>query len=252
MNKSIIRGYLILLILTISYNVASAQDANDLLRKMDNIMFSPKDKTAKMKMILTNEKSGKEKIREAELLQKGTNKKLFRYTAPENQAGIATLSLPDGIMWLYMPAFGKPKKISLLAKSQAFSGTDFSYEDMATTPYAERYTPSLIETRNEAFVLELKPITDKSDYSKIIASIDRAYYYPLKFEYFDKKGNKFKEANYQYQKIGSYWNASEVIMRNMKKEHSTKIQLRDVKFDIGLTDDMFTVEFMAPEKYDKE
>ncbi len=91
MNRSIIKGYLILFILTISYNVVLAQDANDLLKKMDNIMFSPKDKTARMKMILTNEKSGKEKIREAELLQKGTNKKLFRYTAPENQAGFKWL-----------------------------------------------------------------------------------------------------------------------------------------------------------------
>ncbi len=252
MIKSIIKTHLILFILTAGIVGGKAQDANDLLLKMDNIMFSPKDKTAKMKMVLTNNNSGKEKVREAEMLQKGTNKKLFRYTAPEKQAGIATLSLPDGIMWLYMPAFGKPKKISLLAKSQAFSGTDFSYEDMATTPYAERYTPALIETRNEAFVLELTPISEKSDYSKIIANIDKAYYYPLKFEYFDKKGNKFKEAVYQYQKVGKYWNASEVIMTDLRKNHSTKIQLTEVKFDTGLTDDMFTVEYMAPEKYDKE
>jgi len=250
MIKSIIKTHLILFILIAGIVGGKAQDANDLLLKMDNIMFSPIDKTAKMKMVLTNNKSGKEKVREAEMLQKGTNKKLFRYTSPEKQAGIATLSLPDGIMWLYMPAFGKPKKISLLAKSQAFSGTDFSYEDMATTPYAERYTPALIETRNEAFVLELTPISEKSDYSKIIANIDKAYYYPLKFEYYDKKGNKFKEAVYQYQKIGKYWNASEVIMTDLRKHHSTKIQLTDVQFDTGLTDDMFTVEFMAPEKYE--
>ena len=93
-----------------------SQDADEILAKMDKLMFSAKDRQGKVKIILTN-KAGKEKIREAEMMQKGTDKRLYRYTAPESQQGIATLSLPDGVMWLYMPAFGKPKKISLLAKS---------------------------------------------------------------------------------------------------------------------------------------
>jgi outer membrane lipoprotein-sorting protein len=224
-----------------------AQDANTLLQNMDNIMFSPKDKQGTITIILID-KSGKEKVREAIMKQKGTDKKLFRYTQPESQAGIATLSLPDGIMWMYMPAFGKPKKISLLAKSQAFTGTDFSYEDMATEPYARRYTPVLIETHEAEYILELTPISEKSDYSKIIVTLDKTHYYPLLMEYFDRKGKKFKEATYIYHKIGPYWNAEEVEMTNLKKNHTTKIMLTDVKFDQGLTDEEFTVEAMVPEE----
>ena len=85
---------------------AEAQSASELLGSMDQLMSAPQDKEAKVKMVLTD-KSGKEKVREAILIQKGRYKKLYRYTQPEKQAGIATLSLPEDKMWMYMPALRK-------------------------------------------------------------------------------------------------------------------------------------------------
>jgi len=222
-----------------------AQDAHGLLAKLDNIMFAPKDKQGIVSIILVD-KSGEESVREAEMFQKGRDKKLYRYTKPEKQAGIATLSMPDGVMWLYMPAFGKPKKVTLLAKSQAFTGTDFSYEDMATEPWSNRFFPRIVETGDKAFILELTPRGEKSSYSKVIVTQDKTNYYPIKMEYYDKGGKKFKESTYQYEKIGNYWNAREVIMTNLKKQHSTKIQLKDVIFDQGLSDELFMVENLKP------
>jgi outer membrane lipoprotein-sorting protein len=222
---------------------ATSQDARTILENMDKIIFSPKDKQGKVTIILTD-KEGKEKVREAMMLQKGPDKKLYRYTKPESQAGIATLSLPDDVMWLYMPAFGKPKRISMLSKNQAFTGTDFSYEDMLTTPYTDRYTPSLLKTEQEVYVLELKPKSTNSAYSKIIVRINKTYGYPVTMEYFNGKGKKFKEAGYRYEKTGKYWNAAEVVMKDLEKNHSTKIQIKEVKFDQGLSDDLFTPEKM--------
>ncbi len=223
------------------------QDASSLLKDMDQIIFGPKDKQGKIRITLVN-KSGNEKVREATMLQKGTDRRLYRYTQPESQAGIATLSLPEGVMWLYMPAFGKPKKISLLAKSQAFTGTDFSYEDMATTPYATRYVPTLLDDINGDYKLLLTPISDKPQYSKIFVTLERTYHYPLLMEYFDKGGRKYKEATYKYEKIGAYWNASEVVMTNLKKQHKTIIDLMDIKFDQGLADELFLVENLKPKE----
>lgn len=218
-----------------------AQDAASILGKMDKIMFSPKDKQGKVTMVLTG-KNEKEKVREAEMFQKGTDKKLYRYTQPESQAGIATLSLPGGEMWMYMPALAKPKKITLLARSQSFTGTDFSYEDMATTPYAERYTPELLKSDASYHYLQLNPKEKDNKYSKIVATLDKTNGYPVLMEYYNEKGSKFKEATYKYEKIGNYWNAKEVLMTDLDKSHSTKIILSDVKFDQGLSDDLFTVE----------
>ncbi|GAB1451244.1 outer membrane lipoprotein-sorting protein [Draconibacterium sp.] len=221
----------------------SAQDASEILAAMDNVMFSSKDKSGKITIILTD-KDGSEKVREAVMYQKGPDKKLYRYTKPESQAGIATLSLPDGVMWMSMPAFANPKRISMLSKSQSFTGTDFSYEDMATTPYSDRFTAKIRDTGANDYVLDLMPISNKSNYSKIILRVDKTNGYPIWMKFYNTQGRMFKEATYTYEKIGKYWNAKEVVMKDLEKNHSTTIKLTDIKFDQGLSDDLFLVENM--------
>jgi outer membrane lipoprotein-sorting protein len=236
----------ILIFATILAANTIAQNAETLLQNMDNLMSAPKDKQGITEITLTN-KSEKEKLRVAIFMQKGKDKKLYRYIQPESQAGIAILVLPGDIMWMYMPAFGKPKKISLLAKSQSFNGTDFSYEDMDSKSYSERYTPVLLNSDSElTYLLELRPKTDQSDYAKILLHLNKKYFYPEKMEYFDKKENHFKTATYKYKKQGQYWYAEEVFMKDFKKDHSTLTTLKDVKFDQGLKDEDFTVEKMKP------
>jgi outer membrane lipoprotein-sorting protein len=212
---------------------------------MDQINLAPKDKEGKVTIILTD-KTGKEKIREAVMLQKGADKKLYRYTKPESQAGIATLTLPNNVMWLYLPAFDNPKKISMLSKDNAFNNTDFSYEDMATTPYAERFTPEIVETTPDSHILRLNPKAEKSNYSKVIVRVSKTHGYAEMMEFYDLSGKKFKEASYRFEKIGQYWNAAEVTMKDLTKNHSTRILITEVRFDQGLTDDIFLVDKMRP------
>jgi outer membrane lipoprotein-sorting protein len=228
-----------------------SQDVNELLQKMDKVIFSPRDKQGYVKITTINQ-SGKEKIREAEMFQKGNSKRLYRYTAPESQVGISTLSLPDGIMWMYMPAFGKPKKITLLAKSQSFSGTDFSYEDMSVTSYADNYSGTLVETTEDNYLIELIPNNEKSNYSKILLTMDKVLFTQKKMDYFDKGGNKFKVSSFEYAESGDYLYAKKVTMANLKKQSMTKIEFTEVVFDQGLDDELFVVENMVPEDKRKE
>jgi len=238
MRKLCLVGIFILQMISVS-----AQDANTILSNVDKILFSPKDKSGTISITLID-KAGTESVREASMFQKGPDKKLYRYTKPESQAGIATLSLPGDVMWLYMPAFASPKKISLLSRSQAFNGTDFSYEDMATTPYSDRFTPTLLSTGTGDYTLELIPKSGKSNYSKIILKVDKTYGYPISMNYYNEQGKLFKEATYTYEKVGKYWNAAEVIMKDLEKKHSTIIRITSVKFDQGLSDELFLVEKM--------
>lgn len=217
------------------------QNAAQLLQNMDQLIAAPKDKQADVKMILTN-KEGNQKIREASLLQKGMYKKLYRYTQPAEKAGIATLSLPGGIMWLYMPSFKAPMKVSLLSKSQAFTGTDFSYEDMSGIPYSEKYTPALVNSDlDNTYLLELTPKSSKTNYSKIMVYLDKTHYYPVKMNYYNQSNRHDKVAVYKYAKKSDYWYAQEVTMTDLKSKHSTTIILMNVKFDQGLKDEEFLV-----------
>jgi outer membrane lipoprotein-sorting protein len=245
MRRNRIMVFLLIALVYSGVRESAAQDAKAILEKMDYITNAPKDKEGNVKIILID-KTGKEKIREAQMFQKGPHNKLYRYTKPESQAGIATLTLPDNVMWLYLPALGKPKRISMLTKDTSFNNTDFSYEDMATTPYAERFTPELIESSGDYYMLNLIPKSGKSNYSKIIVKINKENGYAETMDIYDLKGKKFKESVYKYEKVGKYWNATEVVMKDLDKNHSTRILVTDVKFDQGLSDDLFTVENLKP------
>ena len=216
-----------------------AQDANSILKNMDDVIYAPADMTGKNTIILIDKK-GKQETREADIKQKGTDKRIIRFTSPASQAGIAVLSLPNDVMYLYLPAFGKERRISASVKNQNFAGTDFSYDDMESKPYVEKYTPQLLKSDGDVFVLELTPI-GRSDYSKIIASINKANYYPELMEYYDRGNNKIKVAKYTFEKNGNYWNAKEIEMTDLKKNHKSKMQMTNVKYDTGLSDDEFTV-----------
>lgn len=239
MKTKIQSAVLTIIFLTGSIFAVSAQDANAILKKMDNLLYAPEDMTGVHTIVLIDKKGNKE-VREATIKQKGTDKRLLRFTAPASQAGIAVLALPDDVMYLYLPAFGKERRISASIKNQNFAGTDFSYDDMEPKPYTEKYTPKLLKTEGDVHVLALTP-KDRSEYSKVIIHINKTHYYPEYVEYYDKSNRKIKEAEYHFEKIGQYWNTKEIVMTDLRKDHTTKMQMTNVKYDTGLSDDEFTV-----------
>jgi outer membrane lipoprotein-sorting protein len=239
MKLKIYPAALIMIAFAGSLFCAKAQDANTILEKMDQVLYAPADMTGTHTIILID-KNGKQETREANIMQKGTDRRILRFTSPASQAGIAVLALPDDVMYMYLPAFGKERRIAGSVKNQNFAGTDFSYDDMEPVPFAEKYTPELRASEGEAFVLKLTP-KGRSDYSSIIAHINKTYYYPETMEYYDKGNTKIKEAKYSFEKIGKYWSTSEIEISDLKKNHKTKMRMSDVKYDTGLSDDEFTV-----------
>jgi outer membrane lipoprotein-sorting protein len=228
------------LMLTAFFLQARAQTAEEILKKTDAVMYSAKDMKGKMKIILIN-KTGSQDVREAYLLQKGNDKRLFKFTSPSSQAGIATLSLPGDIMYVYLPSYEKERRISSSVKNQKFAGTDFSYDDMEAVSYIKKYTPKLIGSDDATFHLELKPILEQSQYSKINIKISKVNYFPVFMEFYDKGNKKIKEATYSFQKNGKYWNATEIVMKDLKTGHTTKMLSSSVEYDTGLSDEEFTL-----------
>ena len=230
---------LALLALAAGLNTVLAQDALTILKNMDAVLYAPKDMTGTHTIVLVD-KNGKQETREAYIEQKGSDKRLMRFTAPASQAGIAVLALPDDVMYMYLPAFGKERRIASSVKNQNFAGTDFSYDDMEAKPYADKYTPKLLPSDGDTYLLELVP-KGRSDYSKILAYINMTDYYPEKMEFYDRGNTKIKVASYTFEKMGNYWSTKEIEMTDLKKDHKTIMRMSDVKYDTGLSDDEFTV-----------
>ena len=230
-----------LLIMTGTINHVNAQDVNEIIQKLDEVLYSAKDQQSKITIILID-KNGNESKREADVIQKGNDMRLFRFISPASQDGIAFLSLPKDVMYIYMPAFGKERRIASHVKNQKFAGTDFSYDDMEAKLISSKYDPEIIGQDEETYTIKLVPKPGlKTNLSKEVLKINKQHYYPVTAEYYDKGGNKFKEATYQYEKVGDYWNAKEILMTDLKKNHATKMILSDVIYDQGFSDDEFSV-----------
>jgi len=233
---------LILLVLIAFAWQAEAQTAIDILKKHDEITFAAKDQKAELTITLTDKK-GNVSTRKAVMYQKGMNKRLTRFTYPEAQAGIGFLSLPNDVMYVYLPAFGKERRIASHVKNQTFAGTDFSYDDMEAVPSIEKYNPKLIKTTETEFVLEMIPKKpETSEYSKVIIYINRTTYCSTKTEYFNKGGIKIKELIHKFEKKGNFWYAASAEMTDLRNGHKTRMTMTNITFDSNLSDDIFTVK----------
>lgn len=241
----------VILALAISVQVMVQElTALEVLKKTDNVINAPKDQELKIKLILID-KDGNEKEREAIMLQKGGEKKgsekrMIKFLSPAEQKGIAFLALPGDIMYLYLPAFRRVRRIAAHIKNQKFAGTDFTYDDMGTINYAEEYNPKFVGKTEEHFILELTPKKGiKKDHSKLKMWVRRDNFYPEKAEYYDKNDRLWKTAEYRkIEKVGAYWTAKEFEVHDLKENHRTKSILVEVKFDTGLKDKLFTPRYL--------
>ena len=217
------------------------KDANKILSKTDETVFAVKDKSAIIEMRLVNLKRDKVKVKKAVILQKGTDKKLFRYFYPKADSGVAVLSLPDQQVYLYLSLFKKAKKITNLAEKNKLNDSDFSFNEMVTKPYSEKYTPKLIGSTDTSYVLKLIP-KDSETYAYVFATINKKYFYPEKLGYFNNKGKKIKQEKFHFIKVKGIWVADETTMTNIQKQHMTKITMTDIKINTGLSDEIFTLK----------
>lgn len=231
---------------------ASKLSALEILKKSDSVANAPKDQEIIMEMILID-KNGKEKKREAKMWQKGSDKRMIKFLSPADVRGLAFLDLPDDIMYLYLPAFKKIRRIASHVKNTSFAGTDFTYDDMAAINFADEYDPKFIESEPEEeqvsfeyYKLELRPKKGiNKDYSKLVMLVRKDNFYPIEIRYYSKSGKLWKVMERRnIEKKGKYWEAKEAEMCDLKKEHRTKMIVMHSKFDQGLKDELFTRRYL--------
>ncbi len=243
MNHSKIKVPVTVLMVTsmifLSARLQAQISAQQILTKMDKVVYGPKDKVADVEMTMVNLSTGKKTVKKAILMQKGADKKLFIYTWPVPDKGIGTLTSGSDI-YLYIPIFKKPKKITSLSESSTFNSSDFSLSDTPNSSYSQTYNPELLSSTKDAWILKLIPKSKNSNYGYLEVTVNKIHFYPEKIGYYGRNGTKIKEAVYNYIKPGKYWAAKEVTMKDLKKRHSTRIIMSNIKFDQGLKDSLFT------------
>ncbi len=219
--------------------------APQILEKVDAVNNASEDRTAKMRLILID-KNGNEQEREIEMIQKGAHKRVGKFLSPADQKGIGFLSLPDGIMYIYLPEYKKTRRIASHVKNTKFAGTDFTYEDMEAKKLSDIWNAELEGEENGFYILLLTPKEGvHTDYAKQKMWINQESFYPEKAELYDRGNNLRKVMTTEdIEQIEGYWTAKTTTMHDIKINHKTKMILEDIKYDSGIAESVFTERYL--------
>ena len=105
--------------------------------------------------VVNKEPNKDERSMSIEVKLKG-EKRLTQFQTGEIK-GTKVLVLSPTQMYVYLPAFGKVRRIASHSKDQGFLGMTFSQDDMALTAYGPQYTASKLSENAAAVTLSLTP-----------------------------------------------------------------------------------------------
>lgn len=146
--------------------------------------------------------------------------------------------------WLYMPAIKRVKRISSRNKSGSFMGSEFSYEDMGSQE-PEKFKFKYLELTDvggrKTHKMERIPTDKYSSYSKQIVYEDLEYRMPTKVEYYDKKGELLKVAEFSnFKKLyKNMYRAMKIHMKNVQTKKESILEWKKRKLGVKLPKSRF-------------
>ena len=217
------------------------------IAKMVDEKPSPKDMSNTIKMVLTNNKG---KTRTNVMVSKsidGNKKQIIWFLEPKDDKGVSFLKIEhigkDDEMKMWLPAFKKIRRITSKKKSDAFMGSDLSYEDLSSRVLDnnkyERLEDQILDGKDH-FVIEISPKRKVSSaYEKHLSWVDKKTFNIVKEISYDLKGKIYKEKEFVYTQIKKYDLIKEVYVKNIQKNHSTRIKFTDIMLNQNLGEDLF-------------
>jgi len=220
---------------------------------MENVYNRPsgEDMSADLIMTLTNSRgsSRERSITQYRLDTGEAEKKLMFFLAPADVKDTSFMNWSydddrDDDQWIYLPALRRVKRISSDSKNDSFMGSDFTYDDLGERHPSEDRHRVLREEKlrgEQCYVIESIPTGNDDAFSKTISWITADTWIGLKREYYDQEGKVYKTLTIEeYEQIDGYWVITNMIMEDLKREHTTRMAMENVKFDTGMTDSLFS------------
>lgn len=177
-------------------------------------------------------------------------KQLIHFTAPADINGTSFLTLEktgsnDTEQHLYLPALKRSRRIVASQKGRSFVNSDFTYEDMQRHPVAEWNFQldgeETIAARSCYRLISVPKSGIDTQYSKITSWIDKKNLMPLQTELWNKKGKLAKRYSVtSFEVISQIATETEVVMEDLLSGHKTRLVTKDIIYNSGLKDSLFT------------
>lgn len=223
------------------------------LEVMENVYNRPTgdDMTADLVMILTNSRGA---TRERSITQFSLNGeemdlKMMFFLSPADvrDTSFMSWSYDDGRnddQWIYLPALRRVKRISSDSKNDSFMGSDFTYDDLGERhPSEDRH--SILRQENfkgeQCYVIESIPKGDDDEFSKTVSWIVKDKWIGLQKEFYEDSGKVYKTLTIDsFSRIDGFWVITDMTMKDLDRDHSTRLQMDNVSFGNDLSESFFT------------
>jgi len=234
----------------IVYASAETLTVDEIMDKMEET--SPNFTTQKTisEMILIDEE-GNEEIREMIMFSQEEDEKtstLMRFLSPKSVKGVTLLNIDDGEkIYLYMPAYNKPRRIASSSKGDEFMGTGLSYEDMNMDYKDKDYEKKLLEETDGEYIVEVLPSEEDVSYEKIILHVDKENFYAKKVEFYETGSELTKTLTINKIKVDDNGKVipMEIAFTDMLENRVTKIIIKEIEYNVELSSSFFSIRTLS-------
>lgn len=251
MNKLARVGLLLVAAVTVAHGADLTVDR--IIEKANEASYyAGKDGRADVRMTISDGKGGA-RTREFAILRlnaAGDDQKFYVYfKAPADVRKMAYLVWKhvkkDDVRWLWLPALNLKKRIAPGDKRTSFVGSDFLYEDVSGRGVDED-NHKLVETTDSSYRIKNTPKDAGGvEFSYYEVWIDRTTFLPQKAEYYDKQGKLYRRVEARkVEEVQGYPTVTQSVAADLRSGSSTLNEFTNVKYDLGLKDNIFTERFL--------
>jgi len=185
---------------------------------------------------------------------RGNNRAVIVFQDPASVKGTRFLTMEnpgkDNDQWIFLPSLGKVRRIAASEGSGSFMGTDFSYDDIASTDRkADLDNHRILREEKykdkDCYVIESAPGDGNYQYSKMIQWIDKGNFVTHKVELYDKKGAQVKLLEIlELREIQGRLAIMVTKMTTLAAGTSTSLNVGILKYDDPIPEGVFTTNYL--------
>jgi outer membrane lipoprotein-sorting protein len=223
---------------------ASSQTAEEIIRKSEDLV---KGKTCTGKFVMTVTTPSYTRTMEMESWWVGNEKALIQIRSPRKEAGNKTLKIGNEL-WSYLKNTETTIKLPPSMMLQSWNGSDFTNDDLVresnlSRDYRQTIIGEEIQEGERCWNIELVPKPDAPVvWGKILYRVRKIDNLPAAQEYFDERGVVMRSMIFsEFRVMGGRKLPVKWVMINRAKEgHHTALEIREIRFDIPLSDEIFS------------
>ena len=234
---------LILISATILCAALAAQDANDIIKRVEK-NISSENRIFESSMTIHGARSSRTIT--LKTYSVGDKQSFTEYLSPAREMGTKMLKLASQL-WIYSPSADRIIQISGHMLRQSVMGSDLSYEDMMDDRKlkevysAEVSGTEVIDGRNAWILALTAKVSDVAYYTRKMW-VDTERYVPLREELYARSGQLLKRTSLsEVKQIEGRWFPTKIVYKDVLKQgEGTEFNFTSVKFNQTIPDFIFT------------